>query len=91
MSQGGQSLLRHFFKKVCKKGCKNLMVCYNKRRIQKEEKFVLKKKLLIITLLLLFTITTKVQAFTVVLDPGHGGIDSGAVSGSLMKAMLYLK
>lgn len=52
---------------------------------------MLKKRLLIITLLLLFTITTKVQAFTVVLDPGHGGIDSGAVSGSLYESDVVLK
>ena len=67
------------------------MVCYNKDTYKRRRKIVLKRKAIFIILLAFFMITTNVQALTIVLDPGHGGIDSGAVSGNIYESNVTLK
>lgn len=47
--------------------------------------------ILVLGTLFIFCIQAKVQALTIVLDPGHGGIDSGAVSGSIRESDVTLK
>lgn len=48
-------------------------------------------KILIVFLLTIFFTETSVQAVTIVLDPGHGGKDSGAVNGKIHEADVTLK
>lgn len=45
----------------------------------------------IVAILLIIGITTKVQAMTIVLDPGHGGQDPGAINGSTYEKDVNLK
>ena len=50
-------------------------------------------KLIIVTMIFLITLcsTSVVQAMTIVLDPGHGGQDPGAVNGSTYESDVNLK
>lgn len=53
--------------------------------------FSKKVMILVIMIGLLMYAGNTVQALTVVLDPGHGGIDSGAVNGSIYESNVTLK
>lgn len=53
--------------------------------------FSKKVMILVIMIGLLMYAGNTVQALTVVLDPGHGGIDSGAVNGSIYESDVTLK
>ena len=50
-------------------------------------------KIAIILFIIMFTILTTnvVQAMTIVLDPGHGGKEPGAVNGSIYEKDVNLK
>lgn len=45
-------------------------------------KIINKKRILVLLLLFIYFFTTNAFAFTLVIDPGHGGSDSGAIAGN---------
>ena len=51
---------------------------------------ILKKIIILISLLFVISIfTTKVNAMTIVIDPGHGGNDSGTVNSRIVWKKSY--